>query len=118
MNLDKFVAETINQIIKGVSASQEYAKSLDATVNPASARVDGNAEGYFYCSKTGVPLQTISFDIAVTVNQEKSSNGDKFTVGSISVSSLSSESSQNTSESRIKFSVPMLLPTQGEKAAW
>lgn len=115
MKLDDFVAETLMQIIKGVVAAQEYGNTQNAKVNPITARFHSNTEGHAYCQETGVPLQKVKFDVAVTVTEEQASASDGESVGSISVSPVSSSSSQNSSMSRIQFEVPVLLPTTGKQ---
>lgn len=111
MKLDDFVSETLKQIIKGVVSAQEYGNSQNAKVNPITARFYNSTEGRAYCQETGVPLQGVTFDVAVTVTEEKKSTDEGGTVGSISVSSAGSSSTQNSSISRIKFEVSVLLPT-------
>jgi hypothetical protein len=57
-----------------------------------------------------VPLQEVEFDVAVTVAESSTANDDDQKVGEISVTSSNQMTSQNSSESRIKFKVPVLLP--------
>lgn len=110
MQLNEFISQTLNQIIDGVTSAQEYGKTKKANINPSSARMDSKASGYCYCSETGIPLQDVEFDVAVTVSESNiTSNGDK-NIGAISVTSLNQASNQNSSVSRIKFKVPILLP--------
>ena len=110
MQLDEFVSQTLKQVIDGVSAAQEYGKSKNANINPSSGRMDGKAAGYSFCIETGIPLQDVEFDVAVTVSESNiESDGDK-NVGAISVTSLNQASNQSSSVSRIKFKVPILLP--------
>lgn len=111
MKLDDFVAETLKQIIKGVVAAQEYGSTQNAKVNPTTARLNGNNGEHISCGQTGVPLQKVGFDIAVTVTEGQTLANDGQSVGSISVTSLNSINSQNSSVSRIRFEVPVLLPT-------
>ena len=118
MKLDDFVSETLKQIIKGVVAAQEYGNTQNAKVNPITARFHSNTEGHAYCRETGVPLQKVEFDVAVTVAEEQTSANDGGSVGSISVSSASSNSSQNSSVSRIQFEVPVLLPITGKQVEY
>lgn len=118
MKLDDFVSETLKQIIKGVVAAQEYGNTQNAKVNPITARFHSNTEGHAYCQKTGVPLQKVEFNVAVTVTEEQSSTSDGGSVGSISVSSANANATQNSSVSRIQFEVPVLLPTTGKQEEW
>ncbi|MFN3019312.1 hypothetical protein ACK1CN_25570 [Vibrio coralliilyticus] len=110
MQLNEFVSETLKQVIDGVASAQEYGRSKNANINPSSARMDSKASGYSFCLQTGIPLQDVEFDVAVTVSESNmATDGDK-SVGAISVSAASSSTSQNSSVSRIKFKVPILLP--------
>lgn len=118
MKLDDFVSETLKQIIRGVVAAQEFGNSQNAKINPATARFHSSTEGLSYCGDTGVPLQHVEFDVAVTVTEENIATDGGGTVGSISVSPNSSSTSQNSSISRIKFEVPILLPTTGNAEGW
>ena len=110
MQLDEFVTQTLKQVIDGVSAAQDYGKSKNANINPSSARMDSKASGYSFCVETGIPLQDVEFDVAVSVSESsETSEGDK-NVGAISVSPMNQSSNQSSSVSRIKFKVPILLP--------
>lgn len=112
MQLDDFVSETLKQIIKGVVEAQEFGNGKNAKVNPDSARFHSpTAAVQTMCQETGVPLQHVAFDVAVTVSEEKNEEGKGKSVGSISVSPAGTNSTQNSSVSRIKFEVPVLLPT-------
>jgi hypothetical protein len=110
MKLDDFVAETLKQIIKGVVTAQQFGDQHNAKINPNTARFYKSAEGQAYCHTTGIPLQQIVFDIAVSISEEHISNDGDKTVGSISVLPMNSSSAHNTSTNRIKFQVPILLP--------
>ncbi|SEN36009.1 hypothetical protein [Nitrosomonas marina] len=114
MKLDDFVAETLKQIITGVVKAQEFGNTQKANINPVTGRLHGSNENRLVCSETGIPLQVVAFDVAVTVSEEKSaSDGNNASIGSISVSPASSSITQNSSMNRIKFKVPILLPTTG-----
>lgn len=117
MKLDNFISETLKQIIKGVVEAQEYGHTQNANINPITTRFNGGAEGQLICRKTGMPLQKIGFDIAVTVTEELTSANDGESVGSISVTSMNSTSSQNSLVSRIQFEVPVLLPATRDSKA-
>jgi hypothetical protein len=110
MQLDDFVSQTLKQIIDGVSTAQNYARSKNANINPSSARYHSSTEGLAYCSETGIPLQNVEFDVAVTVAESQSNNNGSPSVGAISVTSSTETTTQNSSVSRIKFKVPVLLP--------
>ena len=110
MKLDEFVSQTLKQVIDGVSDAQQYGKSKNANINPSSARMDNKAAEYSFCLKTGIPLQDVEFDVAVTVSEFSTTSDEGGNVGAISVTSLNQSSNQSGSVSRIKFKVPILLP--------
>jgi hypothetical protein len=110
MKLDDFVAESLKQIIKGVVEAQNFGNSYNAKINPSNVSIAGSPGRVTYCSGTGVPLQYVEFDVAVTIAEENQAIESGQTVGYISVSPANFNSSQNSSISRIKFEVPVLLP--------
>lgn len=117
MKLDKYVEETIKQIITGISAAKKHGDINNAKVNPASATFNHKNSTVFYCAETGIPLQQIEFDIVVSVS-EGNSNTDapEITVGSSTISGNAQTSeTSNISTNRIKFSIPVLLPTSGTR---
>ncbi|MBY0500199.1 MAG: hypothetical protein K2P74_11425 [Nitrosomonas sp.] len=118
MNIDDFVSETLKQIIKGVAVAQEFGNTCNAKVNPITARFHSSTEGHAYCTETGVPLQNVEFDVAVTVSEEKAASEEGAVMGAISVSPANSSTTQNSSISRIKFQVLVLLPTSGKQVEY
>ncbi|QDO84536.1 hypothetical protein FM037_16640 [Shewanella psychropiezotolerans] len=110
MQLENFVSQTLKQIIDGVSSAQKYSETKNAKINPSTARMDGKATDYSFCVETYVPLQGVEFDVAVTVKEASSTSEGGGDMGEISVTSASQASNQNSSVSRIKFKVPILLP--------
>lgn len=110
MKLDDFVAETLKQIIKGVSVAQEYSESQNAKINPDSTRLNVNAIGHLICSDTGVPIQNVEFDVAISVTEGHSSEEATISVGEVSVSPNDNKSLENRSVSSIRFEVPIRLP--------
>lgn len=113
MNLDDFVAETIKQIIAGVVTAQSYGLTHGAKVNPATARPTSGGSS-LYCHESGIMIQNVSFDVALTISQENATSTPAgVTVGSISVSSTDTSAVQNSSISRVKFEMPVMFPTTG-----
>lgn len=117
MKLEQFVEESLKQIIGGVLKAQVYGEQHGAHVNPVNATFNSNSQNVVYCTETGVPLQQVEFDVAVTVSESNASSQDNNVgVGDITVSAAPSESSStNSSASRIKFTVPVRLPTTGRQ---
>jgi hypothetical protein len=107
MKLEKFITETINQIISGISKTHEQAKKHGATINPRLA----SSEGSRIVPRS--PIHTVEFDVAVTTKEGKGTKGGfGVFVGPIGAGSQGKSESSNSSVSRIKFSIPVVFPTQ------
>ena len=114
MELKDFVAETLNQIVAGVESAQKTVQSSrsGAKINPSSGRLmsQSTQANAMLCQETGVPLQRVQFDVAVTAKEDQTKTEGGSSLGSISVSPHGSSSTQNSSSGRIQFDVPVLLP--------
>jgi hypothetical protein len=107
MELQEFVAESLTAIIEGVAAAirDADAKKLIGKVNPAfaSGSEPPNWESY---------VQKVEFDVAVTATERSGVSGK----GAIKVYSFAelggdrSSSAENSTVSRIKFTIPLSLP--------
>lgn len=117
MKLEQFVEESLKQIITGVLKAKEHGERHGAHVNPINASFNSSSQNVVYCTETGIPLQQVEFDVAVTVSESNASSADgQVEVGDITVSGQSIETnSTNSSASRIKFMVPVRLPTSGKQ---
>ncbi len=95
MDIETFVSETLRQIVKGVQTAQEHDDCKQARVNPAAR------------------MKTIEFDVAVMVTEgnEKKAGIGVFT-GAFGVGGQANTNTANSSVSRIRFSVPVILPTK------
>jgi hypothetical protein len=114
MDIQTFVTETINQIIRGVEKAQE--SNDESKVNPFP-------DSGIHADKTN-----IEFDIAVTVEKTSQTGDDAkgkisvrtgiFDVGG-QVGGDSQKAESNSSTSRIKFSIPIMLRvTSNEYGHW
>lgn len=117
MKLDKYVEETLKQIITGISAAKKFGDQNGAKVNPASATFNHKNSTNIFCLNTGVPIQQIDFDIVVSVSEGNSTtDSPEITVGSTTISGDAQTSeTTNSSTNRIKFSIPILLPLSGTR---
>ena len=100
MNVDEFVKTTLSQIIQGVEDAARHveAQSDDGKINPEQPRAGGG------------PFTTIiDFDIAVTAT-ESTDVGGGITVLGVGAKGTTKRGSRSIS--RIKFSVPVVLPQQ------
>jgi hypothetical protein len=115
MNLKEFVADTLKQIIDGVTEAQEYGRQKDARVNPLHLPVrdqNGGVHSVIFRADVAHPVE---FDVAVTAAEERQAKGG---VGVIIAGWTLGASGQskagNEHVSRIKFTIPVVLPTSKE----
>ncbi len=106
MNLEEFVTESLVQLVEGVSTAQLRIHK-GATINPKQRSTKPRSVEY----GTGIPVQEIEFDIAVTVDEGKQTKGGIGVVaGVFALGSQGQSSAATQSVSRIKFSVPISFP--------
>lgn len=111
MLLSEFVAESIKQIIDGVNEAKKYGNANGAKINPKGWGWNSTNVQAKYETETGAPIETIEFDVAVTtVEGTTTKGGIGVFVGAVGLGSQGQSSAQNTSMSRLKFSVPLVLP--------
>jgi hypothetical protein len=109
VDLKDFVSQTLTQIIEGVKAAQEAAKEHGAEVNPDTA----GGVGSHMTSMSGKNLRNVEFDVALTVAEGTGTKGGiGIVAGAFALGSSGQSTSQNSSVSRVQFSVPLALPLQ------
>lgn len=121
MELDEFITGTVKAIIKSINDTKEFAESNGAIINPIiTERIEDHDQNLSIWRKDGKDgrrlLTKIDFDVAVQASNEEGSKvggGLKIQVLSIGASSTNTEKNQTTS--RIKFSLNVALPHQGDK---
>src|SRR5665648_300118 len=116
MELKEFVSKTIVDIIDGVVNAQEYAESNGAIINPlfyhpqSGVKAVANADSYEYRK-----IDDINFDLVVTESaSDKAKGGGGITSPIITVGATGEITSDNSSTSRIKFSISISLPVKSE----
>ncbi len=111
MNLQEFITETLKQIIDGVSDAQIHAKTKHAYIN-APLNVQG--PNLSYVDRHYLPnQQLIEFDIAVTTTDSKNVQGGMgIFVANLGIGYQGKKGSTDSEISRIKFSIPIVLPAQ------
>lgn len=116
MELKEFIKESLSQIIDAVKEMQEKYKDTNVVICPDNIQevksglyiLDEN-EYNNYSSRSKV--QNIDMDIAISVT-EKEGNKSGLGIAKIINAGISSENAQrNESISKIKFSIPIVLPT-------
>jgi hypothetical protein len=110
IELRDFVAETIKHVIDGVVMAQEHVKEKGAVVNPRLGfHID--SQTVMIDKTTQQPVQSISFDVAVTAAEGTKTQGGiaVFTVA-LGLGSKGQSERSNEIVNRIQFSVPLALP--------
>lgn len=119
MDLRNFIKEALVQIAQGIDdASNELADS-SAIVNPRNVATgvgtkDSKVYGYLASGTNQLQqvVQSINFDVAVSVAKgNETKGGVGLMVGVVALGSQGKTDSTDSSQSRIQFSIPMVLPT-------
>lgn len=117
MNIEDFVRETLVQITNGVVQAQRQLDDTGALVNPFMRVISKEHSIGQADMRTGEVVGLVEFDVAVRAAEGKETKGGIGVVaGVISLGSAGKSDSSSGSESRIKFSIPLLLPVHTPKA--
>jgi len=112
MELKDFVSETLKQIIDGVTAAQEYAQGMGARVAPSMDRI-GPSSKHTVEHGSGAAIQDVDFDVVVTTSEAGGKEGSLgIFVGPVGLGAKGKSESASSAESRIKFSIPLMLRVQ------
>lgn len=114
MELKDFISGTLIQIIEGVSEAQNYAAENNTKVNPPNLTLIKAGSNDIYCDTSNSKYaQIVDFDVAITTSDESSGKaGIGIFVGPVGIGGQTKSDQSNSSVSKLKFSVPVLLPTQ------
>ena len=119
MDLKTFIAESLVQIAQGIETANESLRNSTASVNPPGisglSKTDLKFFGYVSDSEPQPSyriVQELAFDVAVhAVEGTETKGGIGLTVGAIALGSQGKSQNENSSESRLKFTIPMILPS-------
>lgn len=120
MDLKDFVKNSLTQIAEGILAASEALKNTDAQVNPTEIVVNSNSSQAYgrtcKAERSDDPtrvVEKVDFDVALSVQEGETTNASlKVSVMSIRLGAGGESNSTLGSQSRIKFSVPMVLPSK------
>jgi hypothetical protein len=114
MKLDEFIFESLKQVIDGIEKSQEYAEQKGAKISTENLNFIGAKNGaavVYKDSHSGEIVEKIDFDIAVSAKEgDKAKGGIGIHVGAIGIGAQGQVESENSTISRLKFSIPLHLP--------
>lgn len=114
MDLQTFVTSTLVQIAKGISDAQDQLKGSGAIVNPGLRGMFSTSKvsaPIVYISGVQVHIKDVAFDVAITASDEQSAEaGAGIKVWGARLGADGKASSENSTVSRVQFSVPIVLP--------
>jgi hypothetical protein len=118
MDLKEFVKLSLVQISEGIEDANNELKNIDAMVNPLniseypdSSQIYARTENREDVRQTSRIVEKVEFNVAVIVESgKKGSAGAKLSIASIGIGADGKLEYSNKSESRIKFSVPVVFP--------
>lgn len=112
MNLEDYIAETIRQIVAGVSKAQSLTLEHSAVVNPKMhSNPTINASLGIIPLGTGAYAQLVHFDVALTVKKGTGTKGGiGVASGIVNLGSAGQSSNEDTAVNHVKFSIPLALP--------
>jgi len=123
MELKDFVSESLKQIIKGIKSAQDFAQKegRGAKIGPRGIAVlarDSQGQRPPHESKPRLPLERVEFDVAVTASETPDKSGGVGTrLRVVDVGAQAGKTTENIKVSRIRFSVPIVLPDLDAKEA-
>lgn len=116
MELQQFIEETLVQIAQGIVAANKALESTGAIVSPERLirSFADKAAGRSPTTKPGdPPVHRVEFDVAVIVSSSSATSGGAgVKLAVVDLGTKGESGHKNTSESRIKFSIPMIYPTK------
>ena len=111
MDLKEFVTETIIQIVSGVAEAQSQSEAFGAKVGPRLTGSSAHKVQQGVLSSEGGNAQMVQFDVALTAKEGTGTKGGiGIVAGAINLGSTGQSNEENSSISRVKFSVPISLP--------
>lgn len=117
MELKEFVKETIVQVVEGIDEANAALSEKTAFV--ASANIQTNKTYQSTVDKEGIHhyVTDLEFDVAINVqnSETKEGRGSVEVLTVINIGGKGSCENTSSSTSRIKFSLPLALPTEREE---
>lgn len=111
MELQEFIKQSIVQIINGVIDAQKEVVDKGASINPSGLHLKNDQVKGHAITNDGNVTQHIEFDVAVTTTEGTGTKGGIGVVAGVLALGSQGQSSESTQAvSRLKFTIPVLLP--------
>ena len=121
MDLQQFIEETLVQIAQGIVAANNALEGTGAIVSPEKLILvpPNKAAGRNASTKPGnPPVHRVEFDVAViALSSSATSGGAGVKLAVLDLGTKGESGRKDTSESRIKFSIPMIFPTKARNVS-
>ncbi len=112
MELKDFIKNTLSQIASGVVEAEKEISTLGGSVNPIGGYfAQDQLGGRRWSFKDGI-VEIVEFDVALTSSEkEGTAGGIGVFLGGVHLGTKGTSGEEQVSSSRIKFSIPILLPS-------
>lgn len=119
MELKKFIAETLSQIVEGVVEANRQIAQHGAAVNPPNVAKSKDGQGGAFHGygkpKWARRVENVDFDVSLSVSTSTATSGEGgVQIAVLKLGTTGKTDSGTESESRIKFSIPLMLPNSKE----
>ena len=110
MELQEFIKTALTEIVAGVADARSTVRERGGSVG--SMMLYGYVkENKILTDDNSRPVTTVEFDIALAEgNSKETKGGIGVYLGSIGLGSQGSSSGESSTQSRIRFTVPVILP--------
>lgn len=110
MELQEFIKTALTEIVAGVAEASKAVKEHGGSVG--SLRLYGYVkENKILTDENSRPVATVEFDIALAEGSSKDTKGGiGVYLGAVGLGSQGASHGETSTHSRIKFSVPIVLP--------
>ncbi len=117
MELKEFISEALIQIVSGIEDAQGKIEESNAEISPKFSTRQQATTGKLntlFSSKHNI-IRQVDFDIAVSATEGTGTKaGVGVLAGAFNLGASGSSNQENQTASRIRFSVPVTLPTIDE----
>jgi len=115
MQLCDFVAETLRQVMRGVKTGQASCAETGGVVHPVSLTCSTANPHELWNPELGVVVKQVEFDVAVIATHDTQTKRVVAVVAAVANRGAGGQAAKNTeSISRVRFSVPVILPVSEE----
>jgi len=111
LELKSFIQQALVQIVRGVEDAQKKIEKSSAEISPTGLHFTlGDGTTVIYKRGEGI-VQTVEFDIGVTVSSEKGIEGEGgIGISVVNIGAKGKKRQEREHINRVKFTVPILLP--------